>query len=387
MIFLWQKLSRRRTRESSPEQKHKRLREGDERDIPFEELELEEVDCYDELGEDCCQFTDGVSRTGASQSGEDENVDSARTLPRSHGDSILDDDFPDLCEDIDVDAMRRAAAAANNDLSANDAKLPEVISPPSKGAAAIISEDPRGGYADSQSSSCSSRSFRRNISDDRRDEARRRHHYEERRDRRMTRGGQTQQLGSRRREDRYRERNEGSSRGYRSHGPSSTKEPSTSFVRVDRTEGSSNEGSGIISVKGPLAHATDVTEKIPSLLDMCMTGGLSPTTTAAPPSLIESVIRDDLAVAGGGSRGQTYADTKKSGRTATKNRSLLDMDIPPPDRDTMRRYAIVLNSCELTKRHSNSRSGNHKHESSSKNHYDRGSQPRAYINGVRKESR
>lgn len=100
---------------------------------------------------------------------EDENVDSARTLPRSHGDSILDDDFPDLCEDIDVDAMRRAAAAANNDLSANDAKLPEVISPPSKGAAAIISEDPRGGYADSQSSSCSSRSFRRNISDDRRD--------------------------------------------------------------------------------------------------------------------------------------------------------------------------------------------------------------------------
>lgn len=45
MIFLWQKLSRRRTRESSPEQKHKRLREGDERDIPFEELELEEVDC------------------------------------------------------------------------------------------------------------------------------------------------------------------------------------------------------------------------------------------------------------------------------------------------------------------------------------------------------
>lgn len=88
-----------------------------------------------------------------------------------------------------------------------------------------------------------------------------------------------------------------------------------------------------------------------------MTGGLSPTTTAAPPSLIESVIRDDLAVAGGGSRGQTYADTKKSGRTATKNRSLLDMDIPPPDRDTMRRYAIVLNSCELTKRHSNSRSG------------------------------
>lgn len=164
-----EKLSRRRTRESSPEQKHKRLREGDERDIPFEELELEEVDCYDELGEDCCQFTDGVSRTGASQSGEDENVDSARTLPRSHGDSILDDDFPDLCEDIDVDAMRRAAAAANNDLSANDAKLPEVISPPSKGAAAIISEDPRGGYADSQSSSCSSRSFRRNISDDRRD--------------------------------------------------------------------------------------------------------------------------------------------------------------------------------------------------------------------------
>lgn len=33
-----------------------------------------------------------------------------------------------------------------------------------------------------------------------------------------------------------------------------------------------------------------------------------------------------------------------------KSRSLLDLDIPPPDRKMMRQYAIVLNSLELTQR-------------------------------------
>ncbi|KAK5969972.1 hypothetical protein GCK32_013498 [Trichostrongylus colubriformis] len=509
---------RRHTRDSSHERSHRHhKRDNDEKDIPFEELE--EVDCYDEVGDDSSEFTDGASRTGESHSGEDDDLGDTSIQPSVHGTSNdIDDDFPDLCEEIDVDAMRRAAAAAStNVLFADEHEPSELISsPPKQEVTKTNGVSYRG---DEGKNGVSSRSYRTTVNGDGRDEARRHHRYVERHEHRSSRyskdsrDSRTYRNGSRTRDDRHREKR-ASSREAR---------PSTSG-HSERQEKSTRDDAEIISVRGPLARGwcqvdekEDVTsslkpsstsksgsggnitirdsssrkdaeskkrrshsdgadtdtstegptsyskssplpkrtgsymaspstakdstfthrspkkrdqeedrdsyrspkhdikspqrkpssnhqqqrngtaistkEKIPSLLDMCINGLESqqgPTTI----SLLDSVIRDSQ-FAKDTTQGDRYAGNgNENGRNSLKSRSLLDMEIPPPDRNVMRRYAIVLNSCELTKRQSNARSGNHNREVPSRSplissprrndRYERPRQPRAYAHGVRK---
>ncbi|KAK6030769.1 hypothetical protein OSTOST_03083 [Ostertagia ostertagi] len=501
---------RRHTRDSSHDRTHRHKGDNDEKDIPFEELE--EVDCCDEVGDD--EFTDGASGTGESQSGEDDDLDDASMLPRIHGASNGDDDFPDLCEEIDVDAMRRAAAATKAVLFADEHESPEIISSPPKPE--VTKTNGVSNRGDGGKNGVSTGSYRTVVNGDRRDEARRHHRYVDRSEHRSTRYSRAHQNGSRNRDDRQR----ASSREARKRASSREARPSTSG-HSDRLEKTTKEDAEIISVRGPLAGgwcqvdeeeidastseprasskggssdasttkhrsssmdtdptkrrsqliegngdksdgpakhsktssplrridsfkrspstakdgsshfgsprrgeqetsretdhsakrdikspqrkssshqqqrngtATGVKDKIPSLLDMCI-NGIEAQQTSTAISLIDC-IRDNSQLADEGlQRDRCLVNGSESDRNTAKSRSLLDMDIPPPDRNVMRRYAIALNSCELRKRPDYDRSGNHKQDLPSRSplmssprrndHHER-RQPRAYVHGVRK---
>ncbi|PIO74918.1 hypothetical protein TELCIR_03055 [Teladorsagia circumcincta] len=409
---------RRHARDSSHDRTHRHKGDTDEKDIPFEELE--EVDCCDELGDD--EFTDGASGTGESQSGEDDDHDDTSVLPRIHGTSNGDDDFPDLCEEIDVDAMRRAAAATSTVLFADEHESPEIISSPPK-PEVTKTNGVSTNRGDGGRNGVSSGNYRSIVN-----EARRHHRYVDRNEHRSTRYSRAHQNGSRSRDDRHREKR-ASSREAR---------PSTSghSDRLEKVEKTTKEDAGIISVRGPLAGGwcqveeedvsastseprtsskavssdgstkkksspsvdadsakpIGVKDKIPSLLDMCL-NGLEAQQTSTTVSLIDC-IRDNSQLADEGlQRERCVVNGNESDRSRTKSRSLLDMDIPPPDRNVMRRYAIALNSCELRKRPDIVRSGSHKQDLPSRSplmssprrndHHDR-RQPRAYVHGVRK---
>ncbi|KAK6048759.1 hypothetical protein COOONC_13737 [Cooperia oncophora] len=158
---------RRHTRNSSHERTHQNKADIDDKDIPFEELE--EVDCYDEVGDGDSEFTDGASGTGESNSGEDDDLDDVSMLPSAHGASNGDDDFPDLCEEIDVDAMRRAAAAATNAVlfDENPHESPVIISsPPKPGTTKSVDVSNRAAV---EKNGKSSGSCRTTVNGDRRD--------------------------------------------------------------------------------------------------------------------------------------------------------------------------------------------------------------------------
>ncbi|WKY07060.1 hypothetical protein Q1695_006896 [Nippostrongylus brasiliensis] len=490
---------------------HGRLKttEREENDIPFEDLELEEVDCYDEVGSGDSDYGDTTSASGESHTGEYQDPVDVKLLPRVHGGTDVDDDFPDLCEDIDVDAMRRAAAAADVVLPDYEPESSHVNSSPSTRQAPASNgfgqrEDAR---IRNYTTSSSARGYYRVAGrDDRRDEARHRHHHYVGRDKHgSTRYSRTEHVDSKSTgADRHRERS------------AATREarPSTSSG-IHHEESHGREDSAIISVKGPLARgwctgeeeeeekealrsnvptlskpdsesssrskyrveavtdgakrkaddgeegspsrhskvhrasspsrrkhsdstraeadsslksekdsrrdsgsyhsrrdvrspkrtattshfqqksatANDITEKIPSLLDICIDEP-PPSSQSVPSSLPhDSVSRDSLPMSASGKQHQRNAreHVNEGERVVPKTRSLLDLDLPPPDRDTMRRYAIVLNGYELTKRHSRSRTG-HKPEprrtpaSSPRrtDRHERPRQPRSYVNGLRR---
>ncbi|XGW27061.1 hypothetical protein V3C99_007559 [Haemonchus contortus] len=525
---------RRHARDSSSERSPRSKRDNDEKDIPFEELE--EVDCCDEIGED---GSDGASGTGESHSGEDDDLDDVNVLPKVQSTTNVDDDFPDLCEEIDADAMRRAAAAAvsNVVLFADELEPPEIISSPPRSKVSTTNGDSHRG--DREKNGVSSRRHRTSVNGDRRDEVRRHHRHVDRDEQRSTRYSKTQN-GSRNREDRHhekraedrkhekrassREARPSEDRHHEKRASSREARPSTSD-QSDRPEKSARDDTEIISVRGPLAggwcqmddekatpsssdprsttktgreddrtrsksssanvsssstkrrsnsneedrdksegstkyrktssptrnrapHAPSpsiikdgspisgspkkrdrcssresdrsskrdirspphwsspshqqqrngtaigVKEKIPSLLDMCI-NGLEPHQPSTTMSLIDSVIRDSFHFSDETANGESCnINGDEIERKTMKSRSLLDMDIPPPDRSTMRRYAVVLNSCELTKRRINVRTGNPKRDVPSKSpritspkrndHHERHRQPRAYVHGVRK---
>uniref|UniRef100_A0A1I7XG05 R3H domain-containing protein n=1 Tax=Heterorhabditis bacteriophora TaxID=37862 RepID=A0A1I7XG05_HETBA len=103
-----------------------------EHDIPLEELELEEVDCCDDdddSGDLICESTDtSLTSTHEPQNGAmirsafialictDPFWLAVEVVRFRHDDDMADAslDFPDLCEEIDVEAMRRAAANAQS---------------------------------------------------------------------------------------------------------------------------------------------------------------------------------------------------------------------------------------------------------------------------------
>ncbi|KAK6035980.1 hypothetical protein COOONC_26515 [Cooperia oncophora] len=190
----------------------------------------------------------------------------------------------------------------------------------------------------------------------------------------------------------------------RTSSPLSTKDGSSTFGSPRRRDHESNrdsEQSTKRRSKSPQRKSSNnqqqrngtamgVKEKIPSLLDMCV-NGLDTKRPSTPISLFDT-IRDSSQFANDSLQGERCTvNGKESDRNGTKSRSLLDMDIPPPDRNVMRRYAIVLNSYELTKRRINVRSGSHKQDLPSRSplkspprrndRYDR--RPRSYIHGIR----
>ncbi|VDL84356.1 unnamed protein product, partial [Nippostrongylus brasiliensis] len=431
----------------------------------------------DEVGSGDSDYGDTTSASGESHTGEYQDPVDVNLLPRVHGGTDVDDDFPDLCEDIDVDAMRRAAAAADVVLPDYEPESSHVNSSPSTRQAPASNgfgqrEDAR---IRNYTTSSSARGYYRVAGrDDRRDEARHRHHHYVGRDKHgSTRYSRTEHVDSKSTgADRHRERS------------AATREarPSTSSG-IHHEESHGREDSAIISVKGPLARgwctgeeeeeeeekealrsnvptlskpdsesssrskyrveavtdgakrkaddgeegspsrhskvhrasspsrrkhsdstraeadsslksekdsrrdsgsyhsrrdvrspkrtattshfqqksatANDITEKIPSLLDICIDEP-PPSSQSVPSSLPhDSVSRDSLPMSASGKQHQRNAreHVNEGERVVPKTRSLLDLDLPPPDRDTMRRYAIVLNGYELTKRHSRSRTG------------------------------
>ncbi|KAK6746528.1 hypothetical protein RB195_000042 [Necator americanus] len=500
---------RKRRRSSSSDRSTKERRNGDEGDVPLEDLELEEVDCYDDVGDDGSEFTDGAS--GADEShGEDEDLDDvsmSRSRGPNHVSSVDGDDFPDLCEEIDEDAMRRAAAAA----AVKTIVLPQslsakvISSPPVKTEGTVAKSRETSPYRrDSSSRKMGNSTFlwhhRSKRNGERHDdEARRRHQYQERNGNRSKR--EDRMHADKEKKDRVRENRDDSS-VHRTY--TAAKLVATEMCRNDDTE--------LISVKGPLAHgwcsvddeelpstssaspkssnavddsrkggslrrcsfgtventATEVRYtssmvtspirnnesssksagrkhstsppnsprkkdyglhglprdycsspksrtsehhhqhqqlhagrstailgstsigKIPSLLDICIKEPMD----LQQPSTVLSGIGSRVRMDGGNvhvQRREADADNEKP-----KSRSLLDLDIPPPDRKMMRQYAIVLNSLELTQRPSRIRAERRSLDVPTKiqrlstprtnDHSERSRQPRSYVRGVRKIS-
>ncbi|KAK6011850.1 hypothetical protein OSTOST_23052, partial [Ostertagia ostertagi] len=467
---------RRHTRDSSHDRTHRHKGDNDEKDIPFEELE--EVDCCDEVGDD--EFTDGASGTGESQSGEDDDLDDASMLPRIHGASNGDDDFPDLCEEIDVDAMRRAAAATKAVLFADEHESPEIISSPPKPE--VTKTNGVSNRGDGGKNGVSTGSYRTVVNGDRRDgrfksssNNYRRIMVTERflmcvkqmifhfrsttssslcrsKEARPSTSGHSDRLEKTTKEDAEiisvrgplaggwcqvdeeeidastsepRASSKGGSsdasttkhrsssmdtdptkrrsqliegNGDKSDGPAKHSKTSSPLRRIDsfkRSPSTAKDGSSHFGsprrgeqetsretdhsakrdIKSPQRKSsshqqqrkwdrlrtTGVKDKIPSLLDMCI-NGIEAQQTSTAISLIDC-IRDNSQLADEGlQRDRCLVNGSESDRNTAKSRSLLDMDIPPPDRNVMRRYAIALNSCELRKRPDYDRSGNHKQD-------------------------
>ncbi|CAJ0604230.1 unnamed protein product [Cylicocyclus nassatus] len=515
----------RRSRHSSGDKPHSREKErtaADDRDIPLDELELEEVDCCDEVGDDRSDYADGTSSACGSYSGEDDDYDGlsmSRSRGPNHMSSLGDgDDFPDLCEELDEDAMRRAAAAAaaKNIVLSSESQA-DVNSPPPPGTGKVVRKPHDDTYSHRRETELRRNGRNGEVAPSRHmrgsrheDDARRRRHFME--SNYKSRRGEWRRIDERRRGDdrtdkaRSSRETPGAQRalvvtksdtttemcrrddaelisikGPLAHGwysgdeeeqmpTSSQSSPKStyasdserrmsvtqrsasvtddaddtakkvrlrSFTLVPPTRhntnsaaspppriknsslptsprkrdlgkrGSSRDSSSSPVRKTPdhrrqqqqqqqtngatVVHGNNVNGKIPSLLDMCIK---EPKELQQGPSTVNGVTTSRAladAITQRIQRRDAAAD-----KEIPKSRSLLDLDIPPPDRNLMRQYAIVLNSLELTQRPSYSRANRRKPEkmpvmarmSSPRlsDHYEHPRQPRLYVHGKRKLS-
>ncbi|KAJ1365503.1 hypothetical protein KIN20_025858 [Parelaphostrongylus tenuis] len=197
----YERANRERARSSSHsrDRSTRDRRDGEDKDIPLDELELEEVDCYDEIGDDDSKIIDCSSSAEKSCSGVD-GLNGDNLCSRVYDMSNVEDDFPDLCEDIDVDAMRRAAAATNVVLSAGECVRPD-SSLPTRKIVTTCETTIRNGR-DAYKMGTTTRSNRSADNSGRKDEARRRHHrYETRNER--SRSRQSERRHESRERDRF----------------------------------------------------------------------------------------------------------------------------------------------------------------------------------------
>ncbi|KAL6738332.1 hypothetical protein Aduo_011892 [Ancylostoma duodenale] len=263
--------ARKPQRPSSADRRRKDRKDGDEKDIPFEELELEEVDCCDEVGDDDSEFTDGVSGTSESHAGEDDDFDDvsmSRSRGPNHVSNVEDgDDFPDLCEELDEDAMRRAAAAAaaNNIVLSQRSPTRTISSPPPEPEGMV--SKPREASSSHQrdydsrkiATGTPSRHSRSNrIGERNEDEARRRHHYTGRNEYRSRRDDR-RHADERGRRDRTRERHE-----TREKQDTSSNQCASTSAKPETTEKCRRDDAELISVEGPLAHGWYSVDEQPS---------------------------------------------------------------------------------------------------------------------------
>ncbi|KHJ96211.1 hypothetical protein OESDEN_03831 [Oesophagostomum dentatum] len=469
----------------------------------------------DEVGGDDSEFTDTASGTGESRAGEDDDFDDVcmlRSRGANYASSVGDeDDFPDLCEDIDADAMRRAAAAASDNVVLSQVSPADHTSLPPSSRVEIARKPSettslrKDQHRYKPASAPQSRHVPDNRNGDRReDEARRRRHSTERSECRTRR--------SDRRPEKLRERIDRGNHVFNVHRTSTSKisevvdvcrrddaelisvkgplahgwcsvddeqKPSTSLVlpkpakvgdcedardtltrhhlldtaetesslakrteehtadlstalrqgpsEPDLTSSSSRTKHGIpvqassrkrdFGIRSSskehrssprrktpegrhehhhhtngtaVIHGSGTAGKIPSLLDMCIKEPKElQHGSAILTGLGSSTKMDDV-------NAQLQRRCVDTDKDVHKSRSLLDLDIPPPDRKMMRQYAIVLNSLELTRRPSYARSDKRNPEIPAKiprlssprsaERYERSRQPRSYTRGIRKVS-
>ncbi|VDK48409.1 unnamed protein product, partial [Cylicostephanus goldi] len=260
----------RRSRHSSGDKSHhskeKERNGADDRDIPLDELELEEVDCCDEVGDDRSDYADGTSSACGSYSGEDDDYDGlsmSRSRGPNHMSSVGDgDDFPDLCEELDEDAMRRAAAAAAAKNIVLSSETPaDVNSPPPPGTGKIVRRSHDDKYSHRKDTTELRRNGRngedapssrhmRGSSRHEDDARRRRHHFMESTNYKSRRGEW------RRTEERGREGRERTDKArFGRETPSVQRAPAVTKSHTDpTTEVCRRDDAELLSIKGPLAH-------------------------------------------------------------------------------------------------------------------------------------
>ncbi|KJH44393.1 hypothetical protein DICVIV_09581 [Dictyocaulus viviparus] len=338
----------------------------DDKNIPLEELELEEVDCYDV---DDCECVGDASVAGDIVFINDGDHNDNIKCSKIHDVSKIEDDFLDLCEDIDVEAMRRAAATN------------------------IVV------YKDKYESPGISSRTRRNLNVY---ETLLRGDMEDRKNRTSSKYNGTA-IESIRRDDGRFKRSSISYKRITKHGVViiitclEKDKPSTSSQNCSlrKSVGCNLE---IISVDGPLVQgwcsndndksgscgnlkssriekelspslsqlglqqkngtAFDVIEKIPSLLDMCIKGPKKLETLQTIASDNDNTARICFPLMDEGSKRRRYDDNKMEYSNETvRSPSLLRFEISAPNRKVMRQYAISLNKRELTKRPVEERSG------------------------------
>ncbi|KAE9418504.1 hypothetical protein Angca_000744, partial [Angiostrongylus cantonensis] len=464
-------LFRERVKSSSRVRSSRNRRDRDDRDIPLEELELEEVDCCDEIGDDDSKLIDGSSDMGKCSSGDDDDHNDDNLCSRVYDMSNVVDDFPDLCEDIDVDAMRRAAAATNVVvLNTGECVRPDT-SLPTRSIVATSETTIRNDRDAQKMGTTTSRTNRSINNNGRKDEARRRHHHHETRNE-LRRSTHSERRLEQRERDRLSEKmmwlrdvppsTSGqtglpekvrydaeiiSAKGPFSYGWCSVDEEEVSTEpgnsakvyrendyevteghsvkrrfttdaeesRYDRTRRdkisstirkelpNTKNGEVASSTESPkkdcqmsdicedhglaiketsasprstarlfhhtgeqlclytqclIRSAVGVAEKIPSLLDMCLKGPMQLQTSQLTSLTDGNINRISFSMVDRASREQKCVDDRtECCNEMLRSRSLLDLNIHPPDQKAMREYAISLNNRELAKRPVEERSG------------------------------